>query len=64
MVTKCPPAGQTGGFPEGKPDRCHPDRCPADPTEGDIPEKILGIKDRSRTMYFIIINRDFILIGV
>ena len=24
------------GLPEGKPDRCNPDRCPADPTEGDI----------------------------
>ena len=47
-----------------EPDRCNLDRCPADPTEGDIPEKIPGIKDGSRTMYFIIINRDFILIGV
>ena len=29
-------AGQVG-LPEGKLDRCNPDRCPADPTEGDIP---------------------------
>ena len=32
-------AGQAGqvDLPEGKPDRCNTDRCPADPVEGDIP---------------------------
>ena len=30
------PAGQVG-LPEGKPDRCNPDRCPAELTEGVIP---------------------------
>ena len=29
-------AGQVG-LPEGEPDRCNMDRCPADPAEGDIP---------------------------
>ena len=30
------------GLPEGKPDRCNPDRCPADPTEGVIPRRFQG----------------------
>ena len=35
------PDGQVG-LPEGTPDRCNPDRCPADPTEGVIPRRFQG----------------------